>query len=298
MAKKALAIWFLTLLILTSIGTQFVFAAPRVPESGAGLFGGTIVDREGVGISDASVLVERDHQTWSARSDRNGQFRLKLPVGAYRITIDHDGFKKVIVPSLAFAGESSSAYRFPMEVGCCVCTVLIRPEDASAAGTVRAYVAVPEPEPNIGVNGYYASDKAQRGRIVRGAIVMEIPAGYHVNANRPLGKYAIATTLKIEAPSGVTVGPIAFPRAIVRKIKAGGNEPLAVYEGRAIMRFNVTVPANYGGGELTLKARLRYQSCNDEVCFPPKNQDVDMGIGVVGASDRVQRTNGWVFGGK
>jgi DsbC/DsbD-like thiol-disulfide interchange protein len=154
------------------------------------------------------------------------------------------------------------------------------------------------PEPNIGVNGYYASDKLQRGRMVQAAIVMDIPGGYHVNANRPLGKYAIPTALKIEGPRGVTLGPVSYPRAIVRKLKAGNNEPLAVYEGRAILRFNVTVPANYQGGEVVLKARLRYQSCNDEVCFPPKNQDVDMRIGVVGPNDRVQRANGWVFGGR
>ena len=154
------------------------------------------------------------------------------------------------------------------------------------------------PEPNISVKGYYANDKAQRGRTVRAAIVMEIPSGYHVNANRPLGKYAIPTTLKIEAPKGVTVGPVSYPRAIVRKLKATNNESLAVYEGRAILRFNVTVPANYQGGEVVLKARLRFQSCNDEVCFPPKNEDMDMGIGVVGSGDRVQRVNGWVFGGR
>src|ERR1700730_2960050 len=154
----------------------------------------------------------------------------------------------------------------------------------------------PEPDPDISVKGYYANDKAQRGRTVQAAIVLEIPSGYHVNANRPLGKYAIPTTLKIEAPRGVTVGPISYPRAIVRKLKAVNNESLAVYEGRAILRFSVTVPVNYQGGEVVLKARLRYQSCNDEVCFPPKNQDVDMGIGVVGANERVPRTNGWVFG--
>src|SRR5258708_40267409 len=158
------------------------------------------------------------------------------------------------------------------------------------------FQAASAPEPNIGVNGYYANDKAQRGRIVQAAIVIDIPGGYHVNANRPLGKYAIPTALKIEAPRGVTVGAVTYPRAIVRKLKAGNNEPLAVFQGRAILRFNVTVPANYQGGEVVLKARLRYQSCNDEGCFPPKNHDVDMGIGIVGANDRVQRANGWVFG--
>src|SRR5713226_3852066 len=158
------------------------------------------------------------------------------------------------------------------------------------------FLAAPSPEPNIGINGYFSADKAQRGRTVQAAIVIDIPAGYHVNSNRPLNKYAIPTNLKIEAPRGVMIGPVAYPRATVRRLKAVNNEPLAVYEGRAILRFKVTVPAKYQGGEVVLKARLRYQACNDEVCFPPKNQDVDMGIRVVGPGDRVQRANGWVFG--
>ncbi|OLD28715.1 MAG: hypothetical protein AUJ04_00830 [Acidobacteria bacterium 13_1_40CM_3_55_6] len=107
----------------------------------------------------------------------------------------------------------------------------------------QSFQAAPTPEPNIGVNGYFASDKAQRGRIIQAAVVMEIPSGYHVNANRPLNKYSIPTALKIDASGGVRVGPVMYPHAIVRKLKATNNEPLAVYEGRAILRFNVTVPA-------------------------------------------------------
>ena len=176
-----------------------------------------------------------------------------------------------------------------------VATLAMIPQNFLAKPTLTRTVA---PEPTIHFKGYYASDKAQKGRVVRAAVVLEIPDGYHVNANKPLGKYAIPTTVKIEAPSGVTVGPIAFPRAVVRKLKAANDESLALYEGRAIMRFNVTVPANYGDGWLNLKAKVRYQSCNDDVCFPPKSQEIDFGVGIVGANERVQRANGWVFGGK
>src|SRR5437867_10477177 len=107
-----------------------------------------------------------------------------------------------------------------------IVTLLVFPQGFQAALT---------PEPNIGVNGYFAVDKAQRGRVFQAAIVMEIPAGYHVNSNRPLNKYSIPTSLKIEAPRGVTVGHVVYPRAIVRKLRAVNNEPLAVYEGRAIL---------------------------------------------------------------
>ncbi|HEY5992453.1 MAG TPA: protein-disulfide reductase DsbD domain-containing protein [Candidatus Udaeobacter sp.] len=154
--------------------------------------------------------------------------------------------------------------------------------------------AAPAPQPNIGVNGYFASDKAQRGRIVQAAIVIDIPSGYHINSNRPLESYLIATQLKVDAPSGIRLGPIVYPRASLRTFKFAKKQ-LSVYEGRAILRFNITLPANYSGGSVDLKARVRLQSCNDEVCFPPKNQDVNIHIDVAGANDRVQRVNGWVF---
>jgi len=158
-----------------------------------------------------------------------------------------------------------------------------------------AFNAAPAPQPNIGVNGYFATDKARRGRLVQAAIVIDIPSGYHINSNRPLESYLIATQLKVDAPNGILVGRTLYPRAAMRTFKFS-KKALSVYEGRAILRFNMTVPANYSSGSVDLKARVRLQSCNDEVCFPPKTQEVNLSIGVTGANDRVQRVNGWVFG--
>ena len=151
--------------------------------------------------------------------------------------------------------------------------------------------------PNIGVNGYFATDKAQKGRAVQAAVVIDIPSGYHINSSRPLESFLIPTSLKVEASSGVRVGAVMYPRAALRKFKFSQKQ-LSVYENKVILRFNVTVPANYSGGSIDLKARLRLQSCNDEVCFPPKNFDQNMRIEVTGANDRIKRVNGWVFGGR
>ena len=49
-----------------------------------------------------------------------------------------------------------------------------------------SFLAAPSPEPNIGVAGYFATDKAQRGRALQAAIVIDIPSGYHINSSRPL----------------------------------------------------------------------------------------------------------------
>jgi hypothetical protein len=153
-------------------------------------------------------------------------------------------------------------------------------------------------QPDIGVKGYYAMEKAQRGRAISAAIVMEIPKGYHVNANRTLSKFLVPTTLKIDdVGDGVKVGGISYPRALVRDFSFS-KDKLAVYEGRAVMRFNVTIPANFPHSKMLLRARVKYQSCSDEVCYAPASRDVTMWIDIAGDKETPKRANGNIFGKK
>jgi thioredoxin:protein disulfide reductase len=108
---------------------------------------------------------------------------------------------------------------------------------------------------------------------------MDIPSGYHVNSNRPLEKFLIPTQLTIEAPKGIRVGRVIYPRAIVRKFNFSKNQ-VAVYEGRATMRFSVSVPRNFSPGSAEIKVRVRYQSCNDDVCFPPQTRELGLWLNV------------------
>ena len=166
------------------------------------------------------------------------------------------------------------------------------------------FYATPTPPPaplaplqaNIGFNGFFAADRAQKGRTVQAAIVMDIPQGYHVNSNRPLAKYAIPTVLRVQSSGGVRTGAISYPRSTVRRFSFS-EEQLAVYEGKAVLRFNVIIPASFNSGDAELRAQIKFQSCNDEVCFPPATREVTMRIGVVGASESVRRINGEIFGG-
>ena len=80
--------------------------------------------------------------------------------------------------------------------------------------------AAPLPDPNISVKGYFANDKAQRGRTVQAAVVIEIPSGYHINSNRPLESFLIATSLKIDAPGGVPDHRVARSRNFMRAARS------------------------------------------------------------------------------
>ncbi len=71
---------------------------------------------------------------------------------------------------------------------------------------------------------------------------MEIPGGLHVQSSKPLDKFLVPTKLEVEAPQGMKVRARFYPRAVLRNLKFSKGK-VAVYEGRAAIRFNVTVPA-------------------------------------------------------
>ena len=137
----------------------------------------------------------------------------------------------------------------------------------------------PQSAADVNVSGSIAPDKTKKGRIVRATVVMDIPNGLHVQSNKPLDKFLVATKLDVETPGGMSVGPITYPRALSRKLKFSKGM-VAVYEGRAMIRFNITVPANYSGGSGEIKGKLRFQACNDESCFPPVTREVKMWLNV------------------
>jgi DsbC/DsbD-like thiol-disulfide interchange protein len=151
-------------------------------------------------------------------------------------------------------------------------------------------------QPNISANGFFSVDKVQQGRTIQAAIVLDIPSGFHINSNQPLAKFLIPTSLKIEAPRGIRVSPVSYPRANLRNFSFS-QDKLSVYEGRVVLRFSITVPANFATGVTPLRAQLRYQSCNDEACFAPVSRTVEMPIAVVGANESAKRINGNIFGG-
>jgi thioredoxin:protein disulfide reductase len=137
----------------------------------------------------------------------------------------------------------------------------------------------PQSAADVNISGSIAPDKVKKGRTVRATVVMDIPSGLHVQSSKPLDKFLVATKLDVETPSGMKVGPVSYPRALLRKLKFS-KQAVAVYEGRSMVRFNVTVPPGYSGGSGEIKGKLRFQACNDESCFPPVTREVKMWLNV------------------
>lgn len=125
---------------------------------------------------------------------------------------------------------------------------------------------------SIGVSGSVGS--VSRGGSVKGSIVLNIPGGLHVNSSNPRSEYAIPTTLRVSA-TGAKAGGVVYPRGKNRKFSFS-EDTINVYEGRTVISFNLTVPKNFKGNTVRVRAVVRYQACTDEVCYAPKSQTVNL----------------------
>jgi cytochrome c biogenesis protein CcdA len=118
--------------------------------------------------------------------------------------------------------------------------------------------------------------------LVRAALQVSLPEGFHVQSNKPRDPSLIPTVLTIDPPAGVTLKEIVFPKPIDAKV-LGFDEPLAVFERDFTLGvlFDVTVDRQDG---LRVPGHLRYQACNETTCFPPKTVDAEWTLGAGDAS--------------
>jgi len=110
-----------------------------------------------------------------------------------------------------------------------------------------------------------AIDK-RTGDDVHGVVTATIESGWHINSNKPLDEFVIPTVLSFD---GADLVSAQYPAHTVRSFKFSGDQKLAVYEGTIQIGFTAKLRA-----DAPVKAKLHYQSCNDNVCLPPRDAEV------------------------
>ncbi|HSI87637.1 MAG TPA: protein-disulfide reductase DsbD N-terminal domain-containing protein [Pyrinomonadaceae bacterium] len=125
------------------------------------------------------------------------------------------------------------------------------------------------------VSGYIGNGTAARGKATRSAVVLTIPGGLHVNSNRPDSEYSIPTSVTVTAAGGARAGGVTYPRGKDKKFQFSPNT-INIYEGRVVIPFTLTVPRGFKGDVVRVTARVRFQACTDEVCYPPRTETVTL----------------------
>jgi cytochrome c biogenesis protein CcdA/thiol-disulfide isomerase/thioredoxin len=138
------------------------------------------------------------------------------------------------------------------------------------------------------------SDGVRAGSTIRAALKVALPDGYHVQSNKPRDPTLIATELNVEATAGVQVEEVVFPEAEDFK-QEGLPEPLLVFEREFVIGLRLNLPAGLPTGPLTIPARLRYQACDDKMCYAPSNAQTQWTLNVVDASAAIAPQHKDVF---
>jgi cytochrome c biogenesis protein CcdA/thiol-disulfide isomerase/thioredoxin len=135
---------------------------------------------------------------------------------------------------------------------------------------------------------------APAGGAVRLALKVSLPESLHTQSNKPLDPTLIPTVLTIDAPAGVTVEEIVYPPAMELK-QQGLDQPLAVFEHEFAVGAQVALAPGVAAGDLVVPGRLRYQACNDMMCFPPATAEFAWTIRVVPAGTGIEAAADPVF---
>lgn len=114
------------------------------------------------------------------------------------------------------------------------------------------------------------------GDDVRGTVTATIANGWHINSVKPLDDFVIASELKFD-PATAELLRADFPPHELKDFTFSGGKKLAVYEGTIAIPFQ----AKLKNGATAIKATLRFQSCNDSVCLPPKTASAEISTNAV-----------------
>ncbi|HEX8491780.1 MAG TPA: protein-disulfide reductase DsbD N-terminal domain-containing protein [Pyrinomonadaceae bacterium] len=146
---------------------------------------------------------------------------------------------------------------------------------ATPSSSASPAVATKTPPANI-VTASAAEVQLTANGSADAAVQVNIMSGYHINGN-PASKYQIATSIDVEAADGITVGQPQYPPYEMKKF-AFSPDPIAVYEGQATIRVPLKANAQATKGSHTLRAKVRVQPCDDQVCYPPRNIETSLPI--------------------
>ena len=122
---------------------------------------------------------------------------------------------------------------------------------------------------------------AQRAAQTMVDLNFRVVSGFHINSNAPKSEFLIPTSLKMDLPTDIILGKIAYPDGKDLSFPFSPDEKLNVYSGDftiavAVHPLHAVVPGKY-----VMHGVLRYQACDNAQCFPPKALPVSFEVKVV-----------------
>ncbi len=140
----------------------------------------------------------------------------------------------------------------------------------------------------------YQTDGAAAGATFRIAVEVRLDEGYHVNSEAPTDPYLIPTSLILDPPQGIDVQKLAFPEASI--LLQAGIE-LVVFDEEFVIGVELAVADDVEPGEHVIAAVLRYQSCDENVCYAPTQEPFEFVVRVLASSSQPEPADAGLFDG-
>ena len=127
------------------------------------------------------------------------------------------------------------------------------------------------------------TDGARAGQTVRVAVKVRLPETLHVQSDQPRDPSLIPTVLSVDPPDGFSVTALVYPESFELK-QEGLDQPLVVFGHEFVTGAHLAIRADVAPGTFVVPGRLRYQACDDKVCYAPATAPVEWTVRVVAAS--------------
>lgn len=121
--------------------------------------------------------------------------------------------------------------------------------------------------PRLTVEGVSPA-RLKAGESATVVLELKVREGFHVQANPASRPQLIPTKVDVTAASGFEALKPAYPAPKPYKI-AGLDTMVDTYEGRFQVRIPLKSISSVKVGKHELDGRIKYQACDDKVCFPP-----------------------------
>src|SRR5690348_14447660 len=154
----------------------------------------------------------------------------------------------------AFSASSSSALLLSLALLCL---------SPLCAWAQQNKIIVTPPDPLVLKHGASA-DQPLRVTVV---------SGFHVNGDKPKDEFLIPLKLTWTGP--LEAKSITYPKTEEIKV---GNQMLVVLTGTFMIHTNFAAPQSLAPGSTTMTGKLRYQACNNEMCFRPSSVEVKLPV--------------------
>ena len=136
------------------------------------------------------------------------------------------------------------------------------------------------------------SDSAHPGSVHQVAVEASLETGFHVNSNAPLEESLIPTQLTLNPPQGIAFQGIAWPESFLFDV---AGDQLAVFGEEFIIGVELALDRDLAVGLYSIPGTLRYQACDDTICYFPVSAELEFQLSVVDQSQQIGPVNSGLF---